>query len=353
MTRIGLRRRLTEQTSTQPCPAIPQQTTTDTSPDGYVESAAAATPACGTDGRQLAPGPTEDPELADGVEVRATNNIGSATSATDLDREPVADAVQGHDSEGPNASKAALGPWKKWAKEFWVGGAAAVVTGVLILVLSGWLNSVAGPPTPVAPSPKPSVNSGQLPGRLDVSTMSPGQRFYAVPNFYFFQSCGRPCWLPLYQLPTEESAFVTNGWPCEYYGPNTSSEPSCLQPPSQRTPSEMRDPANRNSGDRVLVVCQVTQISKEQVADTIHNEVGQSSDIWDMVAVPKSYISTDSTAAGHLHQVPGMPGFYEAYGPDIWLGNTGWHSIPCKLPRFAHLDFRFLRSAPRSWVSVC
>jgi hypothetical protein len=165
---------------------------------------------------------------------------------------------------------------------------------------------------------------------LDVSTMAAGQRFYAVPDFHHFQSCGRPCWLPLYQQPTELSAFVTDGWPCEYYSSNTSSEPACVQPPSRRTQSEMENPATRDSGDRILVICQVTLISKGQAAQTIRNEADQSSNIWDMVAVPESYTSSDSTATGRLRQVPGMPRFYEAYGPDIWFGNTGWHSIPCK-----------------------
>lgn len=87
----------------------------------------------------------------------------------------------------------------------------------------------------------------------------------------------------------------------------------------------MAEPAVRNSGDRVLVVCQV----RVNTTQAIHNEVGQASNIWDMVAVPRADISSDS-AAGRLKQVAGMPGFYEAFGPDIWLGNTGWHDIPCK-----------------------
>jgi hypothetical protein len=249
---------------------------------------------------------------------RRTNNT---------DRRSAAEAIGKPAPTSPDATKTALPFWKRWGAKFWVG-AAAVVTGALGIWLAGWLGFFAGPPSP-GPSPAPSatsaVNPGHLPGRLDVSTMSTGHRFYAVPNFYEFQSCGRPCWLPLYQSPTEQSAFVTDGWPCEYYGPNYSSAPSCTQPPSRRTPSQTVHPTAKNSGDRVLVVCQV----RVSVSQAIHNEAGQSSNIWDMVAVPESYISSDS-AASRLNPVPGMPGFYEAYGPDIWLGNTGWHDIPCK-----------------------
>jgi hypothetical protein len=161
--------------------------------------------------------------------------------------------------------------------------------------------------------------------------MKPGQRFYAVPNFYYFQSCGRPCWLPLYQLPSQQAEYVTQNWPCEYYDPtSTTSGGTCLQPSSGRTSSEMANAAMKDSGDRVFVVCQVTDISPGRPSQTIHNEVGQSSGIWDMVAVPASQVSRNNSAAAPLTLVPGMPGFYEAFGPDIWLGNTGWHDIPCK-----------------------
>jgi hypothetical protein len=265
-------------------------------------------------------------EHADGAGERTAEKAGSGPHAADPDVEPVHEPVP----KSPDSSKATLRPWKRWGAKFWVGGAAAVVTGALGIWLAGWLGFLAGPPTAVAPSPapitKPTVNPGHLPGGLDVSTMSPGHRFYAVPNFYEFKSCGRPCWLPLYEAPTEQSAFVTDRWPCEYYGPNYSSAPSCLQPPSRRTSSEMWDPTARDSGDRLLVLCQV----RGKTAQTRHNDVGQSSKIWDMVAVPQSHISSDSAAASRLSQVPGMPGYYEAFGADIWLGNTGWHSIPCK-----------------------
>lgn len=214
---------------------------------------------------------------------------------------------------------------KRW-EEFWEKGRnkllAAVgtivvgtITGLVTALLTGVFTST--------PSTAAIGNPGHPPGRQDVSTMTSGRQFYAVANFYEFQSCGRPCWLPLYQRPTETSADVTQGWPCEYYQQDqTSSGPTCVNPPAGRTQDEMANPADKNSGDRVLVFCQMK-------GESIRNDAGQSSDYWDLVAVPKSEISSDSLARGHLSQVPGMPGFYKAYGPDIWLGNTGWHDIPC------------------------
>jgi len=220
---------------------------------------------------------------------------------------------------------------REWRNKILVG-APTIITAAVGIWLASWLVFFAGPGSRGGPSHsppvKPIVDPGHLPGRLDVSTMTPRRRFYAVPNFYYFQSCGRPCWLPLYELPTEQSAFVTDGWPCEYYGPNHSSAPSCLRPPAGRTPLEMADPGLRTSGDRLWVLCQTTHLATGVLAQTIRNQVGQSSDIWDMVALPSSHLSPDSPASG-LAQVPGMRGFYEAFAPDIWLGNTGWHYIAC------------------------
>jgi hypothetical protein len=217
--------------------------------------------------------------------------------------------------------------WKR--KEFWKKRSTQVGTtigGLVIAALAGYLSTVLS--TELGPAPSSSSgpivgNPGLPPGRQDVSTMAPGKRFYAVPNFYEDQGCGRPCWLPLYQQPTEASADVTQGWPCEYYQQDqTSSSPTCVNPPAGRTAAEMVNPADKNSGDRVLVVCQV-------MGEVIRDDGGQTSPYWDMVAVPRSEISPDSTALGHLDQVPHMPGYYEAYGPDIWLGNTKGHDIPC------------------------
>ncbi len=265
-------------------------------------------------------------EAADGVQEDTNGKAGSEAPAASTGcgsevktGEPA--------STTADAAKASGVAWKRWSERLWGGGAAAVIMGTLGALVAGWVLFLASPPAK-APSPDPtakqSTYQGHLPGRQDVSTMAPGHRFYAVPNFYEFQSCGRPCWLPLYQSPTEHSPFVTDGWPCEYYGPNSSSPPSCVRPPARRTTGEMAKPKVRNSGDRVLVVCQVSS----KTTQTIKNEIDQSSNIWDMVAVPGSYISPDSTAV-QLSQIPRMPGLYEAFAPDIWLGNTGWHGIPC------------------------
>jgi hypothetical protein len=240
------------------------------------------------------------------------------------------------ESKGPAGAKAAWRRVRKVSAKAWAGGVAVVVTGVLVIFLGNLANVFVGPHTQATPSPSastasiipPIVDPGHLPGRLDVSTMTPGQRFYAVPNFYFDQGCGRPCWLPLYAAPNENSAFVTNGWPCEYYGPNHSSSPSCVAPPKGRATAQMANPADKESGDRLLVLCQTKTQGNGLAAQDIRNQVGQDSDIWDRVAVPKAYISSDSPAVG-LSPVPGMPGFYQAYAPDMWLGNTGWHSISC------------------------
>lgn len=219
---------------------------------------------------------------------------------------------------------------EKRSGKFWAS-VAAVVTGGLAGLLAAWLQFFAGPH---APNTSPATPTGHLShpsSRQAVSTTSPGHRFYVVASFSGFRSCGRPCWLPLYQLPTHDSAAVTQGWPCEYYQPSSaSSGPYCLQPPTGRAKGEMANPGDKNSGDRLLVVCQVTSIGNGQAAQTIRNDAGQSSDIWDMVAVPAARIFRNSVTADRMSQVPGMPGFYEAYGPDIWFGDTGWHNIPCR-----------------------
>jgi hypothetical protein len=92
----------------------------------------------------------------------------------------------------------------------------------------------------------------------------------------------------------------------------------------------MANQANKYSGDRVLVICQTTHLADGQAAQIIRNEAGQGSRIWDTVAVPAKRISYNGVVTSHLRHVPGMTGFYEAYGPDLWLGNTVWHGIPCK-----------------------
>lgn len=230
-------------------------------------------------------------------------------------------------ASGERASKAR--PWlEKWGGK--LGAAvAAVIIAALGALLGVWLIFFAGPPTPT-PGASHIGDPGHPPGRQDVSTISPGNRFYAVANFFYFSACERPCWLPLYQEPTENSTGVTHGWPCEYYKSDLVATHFCRKPPIGRKPSEMANAVNKYSGDRLLVICQTTHISNRQAAQPIHNEAGQNSKIWDLVAVPARYISLNGVIGSRLHQVPGMKGFYEAYGSDVWLGNTGWHHIPCK-----------------------
>jgi hypothetical protein len=218
--------------------------------------------------------------------------------------------------------------WRKWGGKLAVS-VAAVIVAALGTLLGVWLVFFAGPPAP-SPSASPIGNPGHPPGRQDVSTLSPNHRFYAVANFFYFPHCGRPCYLPLYPQPTESSAGITRGWPCEYYNPNSPNGPYCLRPPTGRRPSEMANQANKYSGDRILVICQTTHLANGQAAQIIHNEAGQGSRIWDMVAVPVKRITYNGVVTSHLRHVPGMKGLYEAYAPDLWLGNTGWHGIPCK-----------------------
>jgi hypothetical protein len=220
-------------------------------------------------------------------------------------------------------------PW--WRK--WGGKLAASVVAVIVAALGAWLGIwlifFAGPPAP-SPSASPIGNPGHPPGRQDVSTLSPNHRFYAVANFFYFPHCGRPCYLPLYRQPTESSASITQGWPCEYYKPDSPNGPYCLRPLSSRRPSEMANQADKYSGDRILIICQTTHLANGQAAQIIHNEAGQVSRIWDMVAVPLKSILYNGVVTNHLRRAPGMTGFYEAYGSDVWLGNTGWHDTPCK-----------------------
>ncbi len=181
-----------------------------------------------------------------------------------------------------------------------------------------------------------TVNNGPT-----VSTMKPGKRFTAVPDFSDFQGCGRPCWLPLYAQPWETPPAVTHGWPCEYYDPTSSDNgPYCLHPPANRSRNQMGDSSDPNSGDRVLVLCQTTTLPNGRPAQTIRNEAGQESDVWDKIAVPTTFIAPLNPPMA-LMQVPGTEGyFYEAYAPDIWLLNSSMntstgraslrvHNIPC------------------------
>ena len=159
----------------------------------------------------------------------ATDRIGPETRAADAEGGSGVQAANKPDTEsGPG--KNSRRPWQRWGAKVWASGLAVIITGVVSTFLTGWFTYLFGPPTAVAPSTMPTSHpGGHLPGRQDVSTMAPGRPFYAIPNFYDFHSCGRPCWLPLYQWPTEKSHFVTDGWPCEYYEPDSAlADPSVL-----------------------------------------------------------------------------------------------------------------------------
>lgn len=96
---------------------------------------------------------------------------------------------------------------------------------------------------------------------------------------------------------------VTEGWPCEFYSQHDKSRgPHCYS-------------ASMSRGDLVRVVGQVRGQSRR-------NEIGEVSDIWDVLLVPGDKVTRN---ADQLKEA--RPGWYIAYAPDIWLGNTGWHDI--------------------------
>ncbi len=213
--------------------------------------------------------------------------------------------------------------WRWWGKRtpnqrlLVICALIAACASLLSPVVARLISSPASAQSEAIPS---AGSTGSAVGRTDVSTLVPGVRFYARPDFSAFPTCGRPCWLPLYRQPVETpSGLVTQGWPCEYYSSRSVS--SCAYPP-HRPESEVWDPNNKNSADRVLIICQV-------YGQPIKNDDAQVSAIWDLVALPKSEAVVSSGSSASLLPVHGMPGFYESYAPDMWLGNTGWHHIAC------------------------
>lgn len=157
----------------------------------------------------------------------------------------------------------------------------------------------------------PPTRHGHEPGPVDVSTMESGEIFEARPNFYYFEACGRPCYLPLYSQPSHAFGLpVTEGWPCEYYDAHSKGRgPHCVE-------------RNRPDGDWIQVVGQVRgqRLRSEHVLASGEHE---SSDIWDVVEVPVEKLRADAPAL-----VESSAKYYAlAYAPDIWLGNTGWHDI--------------------------
>jgi hypothetical protein len=178
-----------------------------------------------------------------------------------------------------------------------------------------------------------------------VSTRQPGQPFYALPNFKYFtgpkECTTRPCYLPLYDQPShQQGVSITlgdaQGWPCEGFLPNVG--PACISPPAGRTPGQQWNPYFKWSGDKVLVACQTT-------GQRLQDDLGAASNIWDGIVVPASKLNGSPQAK--RHPIPGLPGYYLAYGPDIWLGHTGWHRLPhCPAIKLPPRN-RLYQSAPR------
>jgi hypothetical protein len=129
----------------------------------------------------------------------------------------------------------------------------------------------------------------------DVYPMTPGEQFAARPDFDLWQECGiRPCWLALRAGPDEEAPAITRGWPYEH---GVGHEPA----------------------DYLHVVCQVR-------GQAMTDENGQLNDIWDRVIVRPDKVQPGQAAA--LSPATEAPGYY-GYAPDILLGNSGDHDLPC------------------------
>lgn len=149
------------------------------------------------------------------------------------------------------------------------------------------------------------------PGLMDVSTVAKGKPFYATPNFHYYANCGRPCWLPINPRPILQPGHqLTKGWPCEFYVPNKphTDDTSCT--------------GKSAHGDTILVRCQVRSANHQLGVGAARNDAGQVSTIWDAVVIPNLRVVNSQ---GH-GQTPLF------YANDIWLGNTGWHAIPCHSP---------------------
>lgn len=144
------------------------------------------------------PGTGHHVEPDDGADVvEPTERAGESTAGRPDRGTQAAGASQVSSDQAVHASDSAsslvqASPWwKKWGGKLGAA-AAAVIVAALGAWLGVWFVFFAGPPAS-APSGSPIGNPGQAPGRQDVSTLSPKHRFYAVANFFYFQSCGRPC----------------------------------------------------------------------------------------------------------------------------------------------------------------
>lgn len=144
-----------------------------------------------------------------------------------------------------------------------------------------------------------------------------GRQFTATPNFYYFELCGRPCWLPLYRTPRLiPGTTVTNNFPYERFA--------------------------GNSGYTLKVVCQVVSgtglsIARQLVGGyRLQNEHRlpngglEASNLWDKVAVPdEALLPAHRPDISGLEATPDGQSHY-VWGSDLWFGNTGNHGIPCK-----------------------
>ncbi len=137
--------------------------------------------------------------------------------------------------------------------------------------------------------------------------------FTARPNFYYLESCGRPCYLPLFPAPIRggKDWAVTDGWPCEFRSRHDrSAGPHCYcEGPDQ-------------PGHLVYVLGQVR-------GQMTQNEIGQQSDVWNVMMLPSQHATRN---VDYLQVIPLDSGttYYYAFASDMWLGNTGWRNMPFK-----------------------
>jgi hypothetical protein len=150
---------------------------------------------------------------------------------------------------------------------------------------------------PADPGYRPNVPPGVSPivDSHDVYPLTPREPFLARPDFKLMEGCGqRPCWLKLYASPDEASAVVNDNWPYE-------------------------NGFGHQYGDYLQVVCQTR-------GTTVMDENGSTSNIWNRVIARADKVP--AAAQPLLQPAQGSPGFY-AYAPDLLLGNSGDHQLPC------------------------
>jgi hypothetical protein len=119
--------------------------------------------------------------------------------------------------------------------------------------------------------------------------------FWARPNFYYFEGCGRPCWLPVYPEPRiMKGCSLTLNWPYESW-----------QPP-----------------DGSPIMGHFVEVLRQVRGERLRNEILQYSDIWNLIRIPQDRIDPRTR---HLAKPAPDGDGYVGYAADLWLGNTGWH----------------------------